>query len=130
MEVIVTTPFWCLFIGCVIPFVLAPVAAVYKSKQFGSIDARNPRVQTAALEGAGARAAAAQSNAWEALAVFGAAVLVNHVGNGDPETSATLAMIWVAARVVHAAAYIADLAPVRSGVFLVGLGCAFALFFV
>ena len=125
-----TTPFWCLFIGCVIPFLLAPIAGIYKSKQFGSIDNRNPRVQTAALEGAGARAAAAQSNAWEALAVFGAAVLVNHLSNSDLGTSAILAMVWVGARVVHGAAYIADLAPVRSGAFLVGLGCAFALFFV
>ena len=130
LEVIVTTPFWCLFIGCVIPFLLAPIASFYKSKQFESLDFKNPRVQTAALEGAGARAAAAQSNAWEALAVFGAAVLVNHVSNGDPGTSATLAMVWVAARVAHAGAYIAGLAPVRSGVFLVGLVCAFALFFV
>lgn len=125
-----TTPFLCLFIGCMIPFVLAPVGAYYKKVQFGSLDNNNPRVQTAALEGAGARAAAAQSNAWEALALFTAAVLVNHLNGGDPGTSATLAMVWVGARVVHGPAYIFDVAPVRSGVWLVGMVCAISLFFV
>ena len=125
-----TTPLLCLFIGCIIPFLLAPAAAYYRKVQFGSIDNNNPRVQTAALEGAGARASAAQSNAWEALALFTAAVLVNHLNGGDPDTSATLAMVWVGARVVHGPAYIADLAPVRSGVFVVGMVCAISLFFV
>ena len=125
-----TTPFWCLFVGCLIPYVLAPVAAYFKAQQFESVDNNNPRAQTAALEGAGARAAASQSNAWEALIVFAVAVLVNHANGGDPGTSATLSMVWVAARILHPIAYIADLAPVRSGVFLVGLICAIALFFV
>ena len=87
-----TTPFWCLFIGCLIPYLLAPVAGYYKVQKFDSLDNKNPRAQTAALEGAGARASAAQSNAWEALAVFAAAVLVNHANGGDPGTSATLAL--------------------------------------
>ena len=125
-----TTPLWCLFIACVIPYVLAPVAAYFKNKQFGSLDNRNPRVQTAALEGAGARAAAAQSNAWEALAVFGAAVFINHVTGGDPDTSATLSMVWVAGRIVHPFAYIADIALLRSAAFLVAFASAIALFFV
>ena len=125
-----TTPFWCLFIGCVIPFPLAATAGYFKTRQFGSLDNKNPRVQTSALEGAGARAAAAQSNAWEALAIFAAAVLVNHANGGDPGTSAALAMAWVGARILHAIFYITDIDLARSGVFLVGLGCTVALFFV
>jgi uncharacterized MAPEG superfamily protein len=125
-----TTPFWCLFIGCLIPYFLAPIAGYYKTRQFGSLDNKNPRAQTAALEGPGARAAAAQNNAWEALAVFAAAVLVNHAKGGDPGTSAMLAEVWVGARILHAGFYIADIDMARSGIFLVGLGCAIALFFV
>ena len=87
-------------------------------------------MQTAALEGAGAGAAAAESNAWEALAIFAAAVLVNHANGGNPGTSATLAMAWVGARILHAIFYITDIDLARSGVFLVGLGCTVALFFV
>ncbi len=125
-----TTPFWCLFIGCLIPYVLAPVAAYYKTRQFGNLDNKNPRVQTAALEGAGARASAAQSNAWESLAIFTAAVLVNHAKGGDPGTSATLALVWVGARILHAIFYISDIDKARSGIFMVGVGCAIGLFFV
>ena len=125
-----TTPFWCLFIGCLIPYLLAPVAGYYKVQKFDSLDNKNPRAQTAALEGAGARASAAQSNAWEALAVFAAAVLVNHANGGDPGTSATLALVWVAARILHGVFYITDIDKARSGVFVVALGCAVGLFFV
>ena len=125
-----TTPFWCLFIGCLIPYVLAPVAGYYKNQQFGTLDNKNPRAQTAALEGAGARAAAAQSNAWEALLVFAAAVFVNHTSGGDPGTSATLALVWVAARVLHGVFYITDIDKARTGVFVVGFASAVALFFV
>jgi uncharacterized MAPEG superfamily protein len=126
----VTTPLWCLFIGSLLPFLLAPAAANSRKAQFGSIDNNNPRVQTAALTGAGARASAAQSNAWEALALFTAAVVANHLNGGDPGTSGTLAMVWVGVRVVHGPAYIFDVAPLRSLVFVVGMICAISLFFV
>jgi uncharacterized MAPEG superfamily protein len=119
-----------MFVGCLIPFVLAGVGGYFKSRQFGSLDNKNPRAQTAALEGPGARAAAAQSNAWEALAVFTAAVFVNHATGGDAGTSGTLAMVWVAARILHAIFYVADIDMARSGVFLVGLGCSLGLFFI
>ena len=119
-----------LFIGCVIPYALAPVAGYYKNQQFGTLDNKNPRAQTAALEGAGARAAAAQSNAWEALLIFAAAVFVNHATGGAPGTSATLALVWVAARILHGIFYITDIDKARSGVFLVGFVSAVALFFV
>ncbi len=109
---------------------LAPIASYHKTRQFGSLDNKNPRAQTAALEGTGARAAAAQSNAWEALPVFAAAVLVNHANGGDPGTSATLALAWVVARILYAIFYITDLDKPRSGVFVLGLGCAVGLFFV
>ena len=125
-----TTPFWCLFIACVIPNVLAPLGGYFKSKQFGSVDNKNPRAQSAALEGAGARAAAAQMNAWEALAIFTPAVVVNHLSGGDPGTSATLALVWVGARILHAIFYIADIDKARSVVFLVAFASAIALFFV
>lgn len=125
-----TTPFWCLFIAVLLPYLLAFASAPFKTKQFGTLDNNEPRRQTAQLEGTGARVAAAQANAWEALTVFGLAVIVNHLNGADPGTSGTLAMTFIGARVVHAGAYIGDLAPLRSASFLVGLGCSIALFFV
>jgi uncharacterized MAPEG superfamily protein len=130
LEVIVTTPFWCLFIACLIPNFLAPVAARYKAQQFGTLDNNNPRAQTAALEGTGARAVAAQMNAWEALAIFTAAVTVNHLSGGDPGTSAILAMVWVGARILHAVFYVTDIAAARSAAFAVAFFSAIGLFFV
>ena len=71
---------------------------------------------------------AAQSNAWEALAVFAPAVLVNHLGGGDPGTAATVSCVWIGARIVHAGAYLSDVAPLRSLAFLVATVCAVTLF--
>ena len=123
-----TTPFWCLLVATFIPWVLAPIGGYFKAQQFDSLDNKNPRVQSANLEGAGARAVAAQENAWEALAVFSVAVFVNHLAGGDPGTAATASMIFVAARIVHAFAYISDLDKLRSGIFVVGVACVVTLF--
>jgi len=123
-----TVPFWCLFIGALLPTLLAFTGGYFKSQQFDSVDNNNPRAQSAQLTGVGARAVAAQSNAWEALAVFTAAVMVNHLGGGSAGTAATMAGIWLVARVVHAGAYLADMASLRSLSFLVGTVCSITLF--
>jgi len=125
-----TTPFWCLFLGLVLPYVLAPIAGYFKSKQFGHVDNQHPRQQAARLEGPGARALAAQENAWEAVAVFTAAVLVNHEISDDPGTSALLAIGWLVLRVLHAVFYVANVDKARSLVFMGAIACAAALFFV
>ena len=123
-----TTPFWCLLVITIMPWVIAPIGGYFKTKQFGTLDNKNPRLQSKRLEGAGARAQAAQENAWEAVAVFSVAVFINHLAGGDPGASATAAMVFVGARVVHPIAYIADLDKVRSGVFLVAVICVVSLF--
>ena len=71
---------------------------------------------------------AAQQNAWEALALFGTAVIVAHLAGADPGQSATAAVVFVLARVLHGVLYISDLAPLRTLVFVVGLGCCVWLF--
>lgn len=125
-----TTPFWCLFIALLLPYVLTSVAGYFKVQQFGSVDNKHPRLQSRSLEGAGARAVAAQENLWEAIAVFTAAVLVNHQISDDPRTSGLLAIAWLVFRVLHAGFYIADVDKGRSAAFLGALACAVALFFV
>jgi uncharacterized MAPEG superfamily protein len=123
-----TTPFWCLLVAVLIPYVLAGVAVYHKTRQFGSLDNRQPRVQAAALEGAGARAFAAQQNAWEALPVFASAVLVAHLAGADPGSSATASLVFLLARAAHAVCYVADLATARSLAFGVGFACCLWLF--
>jgi uncharacterized MAPEG superfamily protein len=123
-----TTPLWCLLVVTFMPLVIAPIGGYFKTKQFGSLDNKHPRQQSAQLEGPGARAQAAQENSWEALALFGSAVLVNHLAGGDPGTASTAAMIFVGARILYVGAYIADIDKLRSGLFLVSLVCVITLF--
>ena len=123
-----TTPFWCLLIAVLLPYFLATLAGVFRFRQFGRIDNKNPRAQEAALEGVGARVQAAQQNAWEALPVFAAAVFVAHLAGADPERSSVAAVLFIVARVLHPAVYIANLDILRSTIFMVGLGSCIWLF--
>ena len=122
-----TVPFWCLFVGIVLPYVWA-FARMPFLKELGGPDNKEPRAQSEKLTGKGGRAVAAQANAWEALAVFAPAVIVNHLAGASAESAATLALIWVVARVLHGVFYITDIDKGRSAAFLVGLVCAIGLF--
>ena len=113
-----TIPLWCLLITMIIPLALAGVGGYFRTTQLGGIDNNDPREEIKQLSGPGARAYAAQSNAWEALALFTVAVLTAHVLNADPGMSATLAMAFVACRVLHPIAYIAGWGIVRSLLFI------------
>ena len=115
-----TTVLACLLIAVLIPYVLSGIGGYHKGKQFGKPDNNNPRAQAAQLTGAGARAVAAQQNAWEALALFTAAVVAASVAGVPPASIATPALVFVAARIAHAICYLNDLASARSSVFLVG----------
>ena len=123
-----TVPFWCLLVAVVLPYVWAGVGGRFKAKQFGTVDANEPRVQAALLEGAGRRAVAAQDNAWEALPVFGAAVTVAHLAGADASLSAVASVIWVVARVTHGVAYVRGIASLRVAGFFVGLMTCLWLF--
>ena len=117
----------CLFIGAVIPIALSWVGGYFRMQQFGKVDNKNPRSQSSGLEGAGARAVAAQQNAWEALAVFTAGVVAFHARESVSDVAGILAMVWVAARLLHAVFYLIDLDTLRSLAFIVSLGCSLAL---
>lgn len=123
-----TTPFWCLLIAILLPYVLSTTGGYFRVRQFGSLDNKNPRAQQAALEGAGARVQAAQQNAWEALPVFTAAVLVAHLAGADPHRSAVAAVIFVIARVLHPIFYVTNVDALRSLSFLVGIASCVWLF--
>ena len=74
-----TTPFWCLAIVCLLPYVWAPFGVAARIQQLGSVDNKNPRLQQAQLTGRGARALGAHQNAFEAIATFAPAVIVAHL---------------------------------------------------
>lgn len=124
-----TTPFWCLFATVLIPYVLAGLGAAQRKAQLGAIDNKNWRVsQLPKLEGVGARVYSAQANAWEAVALFTAAVVVAHLAGASPRLSAIASLVFVAARILHAVLYLADLDKLRTLTFLVAWGCCIWLF--
>jgi uncharacterized MAPEG superfamily protein len=125
-----TTPLWCLAAVAFLPYVVAWSGAYFKVKQFGTLDNKNPRRQSARLEGVGERLAAAQANAWEALPFFTAAVVTAHLAGAAPATAATLSEVFVLTRILHPIFYAADLDKLRSLAFLVGLGCVVGLFVI
>jgi uncharacterized MAPEG superfamily protein len=115
---------FCLLIAVLMPYVLSGIGARHKSRQLGKVDNNNPRAQAAQLTGAGARAVAAQQNAWEALAVFTASLIAAFYVDVDPGRLVLPALIFVAARIAHAVCYLNDLASARSASFFVAtLAC-------
>jgi uncharacterized MAPEG superfamily protein len=125
-----TIPFACLLVAVLIPYVLSALVGRYRAEQFGSVDMRHPREQQRNLEGKGARAQAAQDHAREMLPVFASAVFVSHLTGGDPRPAAALSIVFVAMRILHPVFYIGDVPTARAGVFLIGLFCCIAMFFV
>ncbi len=125
-----TISLWTLLVAVSLPYVWAGISSAYRKKQLGTVDNHHPRAQQAQLTGAGARAYAAQQNAWEAVAVYTPAVLVAHIGNPGSTTGTILSLVWVGCRVVHGIFYISDLASLRSTIFTVGVLASVGLFFV
>jgi uncharacterized MAPEG superfamily protein len=116
-----TTPLWCLVIVALLPYALAGVGGHFRTKQFGSIENQEPRTQYMKLTGAGARAWAAQLNAWEALGLFTAAVVVTSIAHADPAKVALASLVFVATRVLQPILYVAGLATLRSIDVVIGL---------
>jgi uncharacterized MAPEG superfamily protein len=123
----------CLLVACLLPIGCAGLA---KSKGFGKrrrdggFDNHRPREWLAGLQGWQARANAAQANSWEALPVFIAGLFVAHQHQAAQATVDTLAVAFVACRLVFVGLYVADKASLRSVVWVAGLGVCVALFFV
>lgn len=117
---------------CVLLAALLPYAFVgYAKASPRYLKARgnnDPRAYAATLEGAKKRAYNAHQNGFEAFPAFAAAVILAEQAGGAQGTIDLLAMVFVAARVVHGLLYIADLASLRSVVWSIGLGCVLALF--
>lgn len=117
-----TFALWCLLVVSLLPLACAGLS------KWGGFDNRLPREWLARQEGWRARANAAQQNSWEALAMFGAAVLTAHVAEAPQPTVDQLAGAFVLTRVLFIACYVKDLAVLRSLVWIAGLGCCVGLF--
>ena len=124
-----TIPFWCVVMVAFLPYVLAGIGLYFRITQLGGWDNDNPRAQYAQLEGTGWRVWAAQLNAWEALALFTAVVVIAHLAGADPDESAVAAIVFVITRIIHPLRYAANLSTLRSLTVVTGLmSCVYLVY--
>jgi uncharacterized MAPEG superfamily protein len=121
-----TIALWCVLVAGILPYVATVIA---KSGREG-YDNRDPRSWLARQEGFRKRANAAQLNAFEAFPFFAAAVIIAHLLNGPRSLVNTLALVFVAARVLHLGLYLANQTTLRSLVWFVGFAAVIAIFVV
>jgi uncharacterized MAPEG superfamily protein len=113
----------CLFIITTIPLLLALATIPFRIKQFGRPDLQDPRGQGANLTGIGQRLSYAQANAWEALALFGAALLSAVMMKVDASQLHTASYLFVSARILHSVFYVCHLGVLRFLSFLASFMC-------
>ena len=117
-------PIWTILVAVLLPYMWATIGMLFKIKMDGRVDIKSPRDQAARLEGVGKRANAAQSNSWEALGVYTACFLTAVVCRVEPENIILPAMAWVAFRLIHGLAYLADVGLLRMLSFTGGMACS------
>jgi len=113
-----------LLAAMVLPYLWASASIPLRIKQHGKLDNNHPREQQLKSTGAALRAQGASANAFEALGVYGPAVVVQQVLAPTAALASTLAIAWIVVRVLHGVLYIANVAPVRSIMWLAGFACA------
>jgi len=123
-----TIPFACVLAYFAIIYLTRMPVAFAQAKDPKGYDNRHPRDQQARFTGWGRRAQAAHQNGFEMFAPFAAAVIIAHLTGVDPRWSTYLSLGFVATRALYPILYIANLASLRSLVWIAGFGCVCALY--
>ena len=127
-----TLAYWCVLMAAFLPTVCAGIAkwgTFTTPPQQGGFDNNNPRAWLARQTDWRARANAAQANSFEALPFFIGAVVIAHQFGAYQLRLDVLAGLFVLLRVVYILLYVANLASLRSVVWLLGLGVNIAILF-
>jgi uncharacterized MAPEG superfamily protein len=119
-----TIAFWCVFVAGLLPY-LGTVVAKVAGERYNN---RDPRAWLDRQTGFRRRADNAQKNGFEAFPFFAAAVVVAHLVNAPQPRVDTLAIVFIVARLVYFACYLANWQAVRSLVWAVGFGACIAIF--
>jgi uncharacterized MAPEG superfamily protein len=119
-----TIAYWCVLLAALLPIVWAACAKIGGE----GFDNARPRAYLHSLSGWRLRAHWAQENSYEAFPPFAAGVVIAHLVNGPSAMINVLAMLFLAARILHGIFYIADQSTLRSLVWLAGFGSVIALF--
>jgi len=111
-----TVAYWCVLIAAVIPVMTVGIAKAGGERY----NNRYPRAWLDKQQGYRARAAAAQSNSFEAFSFFAAAVIVAHLTDAPQGRLDLLAIVFIVARIAYVACYLGDWHWARSFVWAVG----------
>lgn len=114
--------------ACALPFVWAILAKALGG--FGIKDNQDPRQFLAKAKGVSARANAAQLNSFESLPMFLAAVIVAIYCFVPQQVVNGLAWLYVVIRAGFGAAYLMNLATLRSVLWVLSMACVFMLFYL
>ena len=114
----------CLLIAGILPLVAAGIAKA-GAKDYNNHD---PRAWMSQLTGRRARADAAQANSFEAFPFFAAGVLLALQAGVQAHLVDVLAIVFVLARVIYIACYVADRASLRSLFWALGYLCVLGLY--
>lgn len=120
-----STAYWCVLAAAMLPYAFTGLAKFSGPRRY---DNHAPREYLEKLEGWRKRAHWAQLNSFEAFAPFAAGVIVAQQSVAPQGTIDTLAIAFVALRVVYGALYVLDQPVLRSISWALALGCTIALF--
>ena len=112
-------------LAALIPYLFVGVAK--SSRRYLKTGNQDPRAYAETLEGAKRRAYNAHLNGFEAFPVFAAGVMLAEHARVDPNTVATLGVVFVVMRLLHGVLYIVDQDKLRSVAWFVAMACSLGL---
>ena len=122
-----TTALWCVLAAALLPYLCAGLAK-FGGRMPGH-ENKAPREWLATLQGWPQRANWAQANSFETFPAFAAAVLVAQYTHAPQGRIDLIACTYIGLRLAYIALYVADLATLRSLVWMAGMACMGSLFF-
>ncbi len=115
--------YWMVFIAALLPY-----AAIGLVKSEKGYDNANPRDWEANRQGWRKRADWAHRNHFEAFAPFAAAVIIAELTGAAQPRLDLLAGVFIALRIAYTAAYLANIATLRTLLWVGGFGVTIAIF--
>jgi len=128
-----TVAYWAVLVAALLPIACAGLAKwgmFGVPRRQGGYDNHDPRAWLARQTDWRARANAAQANSFEALPFFIGAVIIAHQLQAHQTRLDLMAFLYVTLRMIYILLYVADLATLRSVVWVLALAVNIGILFV
>lgn len=128
-----TVAYWAVLVAALLPIACAGLAKwgmFSVPRRQGGYDNHDPRAWLARQTDWRARANAAQANSFEALPFFIGAVIIAHQLQAHQTRLDLMAFLYVTLRMIYILLYVADLATLRSVVWVLALAVNIGILFV